>query len=108
MNLFEILRGLEASARVKCLTCDLEIMLGLFYGPKTSAGDLFKHSRHSSTAFYATLKRMTQAGVLTVEVDPQDKRSNVYCLNDNLQLEIERRIPPRSVLNVPSLSAKAP
>lgn len=93
VNLFEILRELEGCARVKCLTCDLEIVLSLFYSPNTSAGDLFKRSGHSSTAFYATLKRLTQAGVIVAAVDPQDRRSNVYCLSEAMRGEIEQRIP---------------
>lgn len=92
VNLFEILRELEGCARVKCLTCDLEIVLSLFYCPNISAGELFKRSGHSSTSFYATLKRLTQAGVLTAQVDPLDRRSNVYCLSESVRGDIEQRL----------------
>lgn len=84
MSLYKTLRDIEDSAKVKCVTCEFEILLCLYYHPHISAGELFKHSRYSSTTFYATLKRLTQNGLLTVTTDHQDKRSNVYCLGSEI------------------------
>ncbi len=89
MTLFDRLREIELSTRVKLLTCELEIILNLYHKPHISAGDLFGCSRHSSTSFYATLKRLTQEGLLVVSVDQQDRRSNIYALNADMTAAIK-------------------
>ena len=95
VNLVEVLRELQGCAPVKLLTCDLEIVLGLYHHPDRAAGDLFKCSCHSSTAFYAAIKRLCQAGTIIATPDPNDRRSNIYCLNPNLKCEIDARLSPK-------------
>jgi len=74
------MQRIEAGSKVKCLTCEFEIILALHHHRDMAAGDIFKCSRYSGTTFYATLKRLAEAGTVIVEVDPADKRCNVYNL----------------------------
>lgn len=89
MTLFDRLRAIELVTNVKLVTCELEIVLSLYHKPNSSAGELFGRSRHSSTSFYATLKRMTQHGLLKVAIDQRDKRSNRYALTPEMAAAIE-------------------
>lgn len=79
--LFEIMRSIEDSVRSKLITCDCEIILFLYYNEACAAGDMFEASRHSSTSFYGTLKRLAATGVIVAETNPRDKRSNIYSLS---------------------------
>ena len=88
MSLTVVLRTIERVTQTKCLTCECEIILSVFYNPNVSAGHLFGLSRYSSTTFYGTLKRLTDSGVVICRTDPNDRRSNVYCLNDRCHEEI--------------------
>ena len=98
VDLIEILRELQGCAPIKLLTCDLEIVLGLYYTPNRAAGELFRCSCHSSTAFYAALKRLGQAGIIIAEPDPNDRRSNVYHLGPEIHNEIRSRLSPDSLV----------
>ncbi len=89
MTLTVVLRSIENVTQTKCLTCDCEIILSVFYQPDMSAGMLFECSRYSSTTFYATLKRLADNGVVVAHTDPKDRRSNVYRLNEPFQKAIE-------------------
>jgi DNA-binding MarR family transcriptional regulator len=84
-----LLRTIERVTKTKCLTCECEIILSVFYNPKVSAGYLYGQSRYSSTTFYGTLKRLTETGVVICQTDPNDRRSNVYDLNGQYRDEIE-------------------
>lgn len=92
MTLFEILQRIEGGAKVKCLTCEFEIILALHHHRDMAAGDIFKCSRFSGTTFYATLKRLAEAGAVVVEVDQTDKRSNRYSLSTELAALIDRAL----------------
>lgn len=81
--LLEIMRSMEDSIRCKFVTCDCEIILHLYYNDKASAGDIFSTSKHSSTSFYSTLKRLAITGLIVAETDPSDKRSNIYRLSSS-------------------------
>ena len=89
MTLHEIMQKIETGAKVKCLTCEFEIILALHHHREMAAGDIFKCSRYSGTTFYATLKRLAEAGAVIVEVDPADKRSNRYTLARELTALID-------------------
>ena len=90
MTLHEIMQKIESSAKVKCLTCEFEIILTLHHHRDMVAGDIFKCSRYSGTTFYATLKRLAEAGAVIVEIDPADKRCNRYNLADGMRAVIDR------------------
>jgi DNA-binding MarR family transcriptional regulator len=96
LNLFQILKTIEDGAKVRCLTCEFEIIIALHHHHDMAAGDIFKCSRFSGTTFYATLKRLAEAGAVIVEVDPADKRSNRYGLSDELRHLIDHAL--RAVL----------
>ena len=87
--LLEIMRSIEDSIRCKFITCDCEIILHLYYNQSSSAGDIFETSKHSSTSFYGTLKRLAITGAITAETDPNDKRSNIYRLKDTVRERID-------------------
>lgn len=89
MTLHEIMQKIESTAKVKCLTCEFEIILTLHHHRDMAAGDIFKCSRYSGTTFYATLKRLADAGVVIVEIDPADKRSNRYDLAPEMRAVID-------------------
>lgn len=89
MTLHEIMQKIESGAKVKCLTCEFEIILALHHHRDMAAGDIFKCSRYSGTTFYATLKRLAEAGAVIVEVDPADKRSNRYNLAYGMRAVID-------------------
>ena len=88
MTLLDRLRAIELATKAKLLTCELEIVLTLYLRPDISAGQLFGYSRHSSTLFYSTLKRLTQDGLLLASVDERDRRSNRYALNADMTVAI--------------------
>ena len=92
MNLYEILKTIEVGARVRCLTCEFEIIIALHHHRGMAAGDIFKSSRFSGTTFYATLKRLAESGAVIVEVDPADRRSNRYGLSDELRQLIDHAL----------------
>lgn len=89
-TLLNILREIESGVRAKMLTCDAEIVWYLYFNTEESAGNMFKTSRHSSTAFYSTLKRLAESGVVAAQVNPADKRSNVYALSPAVREFIDR------------------
>lgn len=89
MTLHEIMQKIESGAKVKCLTCEFEIILALHHHRDMAAGDIFKCSRYSGTTFYATLKRLAEAGAVIVEIDPSDKRSNRYNLAYGMRAVID-------------------
>lgn len=89
MTLHEIMQKIESAAKVKCLTCEFEIILALHHHRDMAAGDIFKCSRYSGTTFYATLKRLAEAGAVMVEVDPADKRCNRYNLAYGMRAVID-------------------
>jgi len=92
-----LLRTIERVTQTKCLTCECEIILSVFYNPNVSAGYLYGESRYSSTTFYGTLKRLTETGVVICQTDPNDRRSNVYSLNDQFQREIGELVQTKLV-----------
>lgn len=85
MQLYKVLKEIENKAKVKCLTCEFEIVLCLYDHASMSAGELFRRSRYSSTAFYSTLKRLAQAGLIVGVTDSVDRRSNTYCLSQHVR-----------------------
>lgn len=87
--LLEIMRSIEDSIRCKFVTCDCEIVLYLYYNHNASAGAIFETSKHSSTSFYGTLKRLAITGIIVAETDPNDKRSNIYRLSDGTRERID-------------------
>ena len=89
-TLLNILREIESGVRAKMLTCDAEIVWFLYFNGQETAGNMFKTSKHSSTAFYSTLKRLADTGVIASQVNPADKRSNVYVLSAVVRELIDR------------------
>lgn len=89
-TLLNILRQIESGVKAKLLTCDAEIIWHLYFNAEETAGIMFKASRFSSTAFYSTLKRLAQSGVISAQVNPADRRSNVYILNPHVREYIDR------------------
>lgn len=92
MSIYDTLRRVEANTKIRCLTCESEIILFLYYNPRSPAGLIFKGSRYSSTSFYGTLRRLSESGVIVCGPDPSDRRYNVYQLRKEFRMMIERSI----------------
>ena len=87
--LLSIFRDIERDVREKFITCGCEIVLYLYYHERAPAGSIYKTSRYSSTSFYSTLKRLAEDGILVVQIDPEDKRSNLYTLSDDVRQRLD-------------------
>lgn len=87
-TLLNILRRIEMGVKAKLLTSDSEIVWHLYFHGEESAGAMFRQSKFSSTAFYSTLKRLAESGVISAHVSPSDRRSNIYKLDGNVRNHI--------------------
>lgn len=65
---------------VRLLSPELEILLSLYDHGDFSAGELQLQSSASSTAFYAKLKLLTEAGAIRLDRAQEDRRVSVYTL----------------------------
>jgi len=77
-TLYDTIRHLERVVKSYMMTCECEILLYLYENPRSTAGQIFKISNRSSTAFYAKLKEMTEAGILVCSGTSTDRRSRIY------------------------------
>lgn len=69
----------ESKLSVKLITVEARIILMCVDGPK-SAGELYENCACSYATFYNTLKRMTDAELVSFEVSAEDKRVKVYSI----------------------------
>jgi DNA-binding MarR family transcriptional regulator len=76
---FDRILYFESKLSVKFITVEARIILMCVDGPK-SAGDLYENCSCSYATFYNTLKRMTDAGLVSFEVSAEDKRVKVYSI----------------------------
>lgn len=76
---FERILYFENKLSAKLITVEARIILMCVDGPK-SAGELYEHCSCSYATFYNTLKRMTEAELVSYEVSTEDKRVKVYSI----------------------------
>ena len=91
--LYDTIRHLERVMKLQLMTCECEILLYIYENPRSTAGQIFKISNRSSTAFYAKLKEMTEAGILICSGTSTDRRSRIYDISlayyDSMRMVIE-------------------
>lgn len=84
-TLIEIQRDAEKQLGIYTLTADYEIVYVLMDSIGVSLDRVRKLTRLSSTAFYNRLKGLHDDGVLTSITNPDDRRSRLYRLSEDIR-----------------------
>lgn len=79
---FDRILYFENKLSAKLITVEARIILMCVEGPK-SAGELYESCSCSYATFYNTLKRMSDAELVSFEVSTEDKRVKVYSIGPN-------------------------
>lgn len=105
--LIEIQRDGEKQLGIYTLTTDYEIVYVLMDSVGVSPDHLRKLTRLSSTAFYNRLKGLHERGVVTSAINPDDRRSRLYRLsNDMRQLILKQHRGYMSLVSSRATSIK--
>lgn len=84
-TLIAIQREGEEKLGVYTLSTDYEIVYSLMDCSQISPDRLLKLTRLSSTAFYHKLKDLEHSGAIVSEINPEDRRSRLYRLSEDMR-----------------------
>lgn len=85
-----IIRAVEKQLKLRIFSYEYEILVVLYDGGPTTAGDLLSQSSASSTAFYAALKYLIEQGLIEGHTESQDRRRMRYCLTQACELAFRK------------------
>lgn len=84
-KLIDIMEDISKKLKIRTLSYEYEIATCLIDFETMTPHQLINYSTASSTAFYNTLSRMESRGVIHSEMNPHDKRSKLYRIDDQIR-----------------------
>jgi DNA-binding MarR family transcriptional regulator len=80
-TILELDQWFANTKKIKLLTAEARVLLFVLLNGVTSSTEGLSIARTSAGSYFAVLRRLKEAGLITAEVDPNDRRSKLLKAN---------------------------
>lgn len=94
MNLFSALKSVEKHVKLRCLSCEGEIITFLLENGPSRANKIVNHSRYSNVHVYNKLRYLTEIGIVQ-KVKHKNQVRYLYMIDEKINENLNIRGPVR-------------